>query len=454
MSSLLPWLLLDLLVLLVATVALARRLSFWHPVTTYLVFHAYSFSWRAWQLFDGAPPMYTENTAFDVIRADEIQRALLFADVALAAFVTAAYLAHRAFERRAHEPVVRRLINKGVVLGIAAVCLPVGFYVFLTSKSGGFSENFLTETSYFQVMAMWPIGCLGLLIYLQGFRWYLLLPTGLYLALVSVQGYHRFMLVLPLLFFAAYHLQSRRRRWPGLLLFVSAAGLFLVLPRLKYIGQAVQTGDFAEAAQLVGDSFRSTRGLEQTSANEQFLDQYAGALSMVDDYGKVYYGSTYLAIVTLPVPRSLWPAKPGLGDHTIEISTARRQYDREGRIITYIGESYLNFRHAGVVLIPFLLGYLLTAWCLRATSGPLHRFECYLYTVFSMAYIQLFRDGLLSIFVFTVVHNMPMLFAWVLHALPGFARRVVDPPPADPLAQEDLTLLPPPGLPPGPPRRP
>jgi hypothetical protein len=55
----------------------------------------------------------------------------------------------------------------------------------------------------------------------------------------------------------------------------------------------------------------------------------------------------------------------------------------------------------------------------------------------------LFRDGLLSIFVFTVVHNMPMLFAWILHALPGFARRVVDPPPAHPLAQEDLTLGPP-----------
>jgi hypothetical protein len=138
-----------------------------------------------------------------------------------------------------------------------------------------------------------------------------------------------------------------------------------------------------------------------------------------------------------------------LGDHTIEISTARRQYDREGRIITYIGESYLNFRYLGVLLVPGLLGFFLTQWCLRATSGPLHRFEGYLYTVFAMAYIQLFRDGLLSIFVFTVVHNMPMLFAWILHAIPGFAQRVIDPPPGHPLAQEDLTLGPPPGSAPG-----
>ena len=448
MTALLPYLVLDALVLIGAVVFLASRLSFWHPATTYLLFHAYSFSVRAWQLFDGASPMYAENGAFDVIRPEEFQRALLLADVALAVFVAAAYYAHRRFEQAAHEPIRRRLINRAAVLMVAGLCLPVGFFVFLTSKAGGVAANALTETNYYTVMGMWPIGCLGLLIYLRGFRWYLLLPTALYLGLVAVQGYHRFMLVLPLVFLASYYLQARRRRWPGLSILCGALLVFLVLPRLKSIGQAVQAGDFNEAVQLVGDSFRSTKGLEGSSS-EQFLDQYAGALTMADDYGKVYFGSTYLAIVTLPIPRSLWPAKPGLGDHTIEISTARRQYDREGRIITYLGESYLNFRYLGIVLLPALLGFFLTRWCLRATSGPLHRFDGYLYTVFAMAYVQLFRDGLLSIFVFTVVHNMPMLFAWILHALPGFAQRVVDPPPAHPLAQEDLTLGPPPGVAPG-----
>lgn len=447
MDSLLPCLLLDALLLVAVVFLLGSRLSFWHPATTYLLFHAYSFSARGWQLFDGASPMYADNAAFDVIRPEEFQRALLLADLALVAFAAAAYFAHRRFEQAAHQPVERRLLNGAAVLTIAVLCLPVGFYVFLTSKAGGVAANAFTETNYYQVMAMWPIGCLGLLIYLRGFRWYLLLPTALYLALVAVQGYHRFMLVLPLLFLASYYLQARRQRWPGPAILCGAVLVFLVLPRLKSIGQAVQTGDFGEAVQLVGDSFRSTKGLEGSSS-EQFLDQFAGALTMTDDYGKVYYGSTYLAIVTLPVPRSLWPAKPGLGDHTIEISTARRQYDREGRIITYIGESYLNFRYLGVLLVPGLLGFFLTRWCLRATSGPLHRFEGYLYTVFAMAYIQLFRDGLLSIFVFTVVHNMPMLFAWILHAIPGFAQRVIDPPPGHPLAQEDLALAPPPVGPP------
>ena len=167
MSALLPYLLLDALLLLGVAVLLGSRLSFWHPATTYLLFHAYSFTARAWQLYDGASPMYADNGAFDVIRPEEFQRALLFADLALVAFAAAVYLAHRRFERLAHEPIQRRRISKAIVLVVAAVCLPVGFYVFFASKSGGVAATAITETNYYQVVAMWPIGCLGLLIYLQ-----------------------------------------------------------------------------------------------------------------------------------------------------------------------------------------------------------------------------------------------------------------------------------------------
>jgi len=54
-----------------------------------------------------------------------------------------------------------------------------------------------------------------------------------------------------------------------------------------------------------------------------------------------------------------------------------------------------------------------------------------------MALVQTFRDGLLSIFVFTIVHNMPMLFAVVGHMIPGFAIKSLDRPAADPLACEE-----------------
>jgi hypothetical protein len=149
---------------------------------------------------------------------------------------------------------------------------------------------------------------------------------------------------------------------------------------------------------------------------------------MIDYYGKVYNGSTYLALVTLPIPRGLWPDKPGLADFLRDISTAERSYDKEGRIITYIGESYLNFRYWGVCLIPFALGFGLSYWCLVATTGPWLRLNRYIYAMAFMAFIQLFRDGVLSLFLFSVIQNMPALFILAAHLFLGRKLLVQDSP--------------------------
>jgi hypothetical protein len=362
---------------------------------------------------------------------------VLFADFALAAFIAGAWWAYKVFERRADLPLERRPISRGVVTLVCLVCLPVGFYVYFMIRGGTFADNAFTQTNYFQVMGMWPMGCLAMLIFTYGFRLILLIPTGIYLAMVATQGYHRHMLLLPLLFLTAYVLQRKRLRWPSLPILIAGIALLLVFPRLKMIGQALQYGDQQEAMRQFTEAFVSRESYEEAVSNEQFLDQFAGALTMVDDTAKTYWGSTYLAVVTLPVPRSVWREKPGLADHIQEVSTPRRQYNIEGRIITYIGEAYFNFRQAGVVIIPLLLAYVLTLWCLRATSGPMARFDRYLYCVFFMAFLQLYRDGLLSLVVFTVAHNLPMVFAWILHLIPGVAPKVLDRPPADPLALEE-----------------
>jgi hypothetical protein len=271
-----------------------------------------------------------------------------------------------------------------------------------------------------------------------GFRWYLLALAAFFLSAVALQGYHRFMLILPLLYFAALYLQTQRRRWPTIPILIGAFFIGLIFPRLKYIGQALQYGDTQEAIAQFSQAFvRDNKSYTEFGASEDFLDQFAGGLSLVDSNDRKFWGSTYLAIITLPVPRAWWPDKPGLADHLQEISTSGRQYNVEGRILTYLGESYLNFGYAGLILIPVMLGYLLTAACLHATTGPMLRLGRYLYLVFFMALVQTFRDGDLSIFVFTVVHNMPMLFTWILHMIPGFAFKSMDRPPADPMALEE-----------------
>ncbi len=425
------------MLLIVAGLLVVQRGAFWHPLTMYLLFHGYTVTWRAWQLVAGAPVMYAGQVGRDPIEPEELSRAVIFADLALVAFIVGAWWAYKLAEQRAAAPIERRPINRTVITLVSLVCLPVGFYVYFVIRGGSFTDNAFTQTNYFNVMGMWPMGCLAMLIFTYGFRLILLIPTGVYLAMVATQGYHRHMLLLPLLFFTAYLLQRKRLRWPSWPLLIAGFCLLLVFPRLKMIGQALQYGDQQEALRQVTEAFVTRDAYEEAVSNEQFLDQYAGALSMVDDVDKTYWGRTYLAVFTLPLPRVFWPEKPGLGDHIIEVSTPERPYNLEGRIITYIGEAYFNFRQVGVVFIPLLLSYFLTLWAMRSTTGPMARFDRYLYCVFFMAFLQLYRDGLLSLVVFTVCHNLPMVFAWILHAIPGVAPKVLDRPPADPLALED-----------------
>ena len=438
MDSLIPYFLVDVFVVIAVVVLMFRRMSFWHPLTIYLLFHLYSFSYRLFQILGGAPLMYTGQVNAEAITPEEIIRAMLWADAALLLFVAASWWAHQVFESKSDQPVERRVLNLNIAKAIGLLCLPLGAYFFYTVKTTGFVASIDSAAAgYIQVMSMWPIGVLGLLIFAFGFRWHLLLLTAFFLGAVAFQGYHRFMLILPLLYFAALYLQTQRRRWPGILLVVAALFVGLVFPRLKSIGASIQYGDYGNALAMVQESFGKKGNEYEVAATEDFLDQFAGGLSLIDGNDHKFWGSTYLAIVTLPVPRAWWPNKPGLADHLQEISTSGRRYDIEGRIMTYLGEAYANFGYAGLILIPALLGYLLTAACVRATTGPMLRLGRYLYLVFFMALIQTFRDGLLSIFVFTFVHNMPMLFTWILHSIPGFAVKSMDRPPADPMALEE-----------------
>jgi hypothetical protein len=437
-DSLLPYLIFDFLAVAGVIVLMFRRMSFWHPLTIYLLFHLYSFSYRALQIYGGAPVMYDGVANAEPVTFDELSRAMLWADVALILFAAGCQWAHVRFEAKAQRPVVRRVMNPRIARFLGLVCFPVGLYFFLAIKSGRMEVN-LDDASagYIQVISMWPIGALGLLVFVFGFRWYLLVLIAFFLGAVALQGYNRFMLVLPLLYFAAYYLQTSRRRWPTIPILIGAIFVAMLFPRLKYVGQALQNGDNEEAIAQVGQVFSFGSKDKADVLTEEFLDQYAAGLSLIDSNDRKFWGSTYLAIVTLPVPRAWWPNKPGLADHLQEISTSGRNYAQQGRILTYLGESYLNFGYAGLLLIPPLLGYWLTAYCTWATAGPLFRLSRYVYLVVFMVLVQTFRDGVLSIFVFTVVHNMPMLFAVILHKMPGFAVDSLDRPAADPLAGEE-----------------
>ena len=160
MDSLLLYLLLDIVVVATVIFLMFRRMAFWHPLTVYLFFHLYSFTYRAFKLTTGAAsPLYTGVPNTEVITAAELTRALLWADVGLVVFAVASWLAHGQFEAKAMRPTVRRVMSPNIAKFLGVLCLPAGFYVFTALKSGNLElEVGAAGTGYLQTVALWPIG--------------------------------------------------------------------------------------------------------------------------------------------------------------------------------------------------------------------------------------------------------------------------------------------------------
>ena len=76
-------------------------------------------------------------------------------------------------------------------------------------------------------------------------------------------------------------------------------------------------------------------------------------LARVPDDVDMLYGSSYLALLTLPVPRSVWPDKPGqVGGLVGDVFF----HSPAGTPPGPIGEAYWNFHIPGVIIVFFIFG--------------------------------------------------------------------------------------------------
>lgn len=411
MENLFPYLCVDIFVIAVSLIVMRKQLVFLHPFTMYLFFHIIVISARAWQLYYGSPPMYADNDNFENIRESEFIRAIWMADVALVFFCFFSWLGQ--FKLVPNKNQAKRKNELPLDISIARkvcyVCLPIGLVLFTLVKSG----IPLPDTSYFVAFAQWFICCLLILMFAKGFKPELVIPAMIYLSFVAIQGYHRTQLILPVIFLIGLAIINERRNWPSkpAVIFIIIGAL--IFPQLKFFGDAMTNEDYGKALDYLIHPFVQEQ-LKNKPSSIQFLDQYAGSLTMLDNKGEHYYGKTYLGMLTLPIPRFLWPEKPGLGDHIIEVSTQSRQYNLEGRIITYIGESYFNFGYFGIVIIPSLLAYALSRWFNILTKQNKKSLQLCFWLFIYSSLIQVFRDGLSSLVTFTIMINTPIFFIAIL----------------------------------------
>jgi hypothetical protein len=414
----------DVLVWISCTAALLAfvRPSITHPGTTYLAFHGWFISGRAVAILSGATLLFSWRGATPV-SFGEVSRAVLLADLALVTMTCGWVLAaRRAASLDTQSPVFNpRMLNLGIVRGVASVAIPLGcIAMLLWSAVPGLPHH---EVAGEWAMSNWTViaqtwAGLGLLvlIYWYGFKLGLLIPLAAYLGLAIYQGNFRFRLLIPLILLAQIYFDRRERRWPtltGVALLLSCSLLFFPLKR---IGQQLQTGeDLREIWQStrveIGDAFRGDH------ADEMILDEFASSLTLADQHGNSYWGGTYVGLLTVAIPRQWWPEKPGLADFEKEISTLSRPMAANGMVVTMVGEFYLNFSYVGVVVLCFVVAYL-SGLCFHAAyRRGYFTLGHFTYLLIACNFIQVFRDGLISLFVFPIINMMPVAAIVVLHLI-------------------------------------
>ena len=392
-----------------------------HPAVPYIVFHVHTVTTRLAGLLNGAPTLYADTIyGFEPVLAEEIVRAALYADIAFLA-VTTVWIVVKLppggvkpaqssimLEARLLRPVLFFSFCLGVVgLRLVTKVPGIDYYDWDPASAWNSSSYILMLPSWFGLAVLGHI-------YFYGFKKWTSLLLAFYLVLMALQGGLRFRFIIGLLLAVQIWVEHRHRRWPTRPMFVALAASALLFFPMKDAGYLIlYGGTFEEVSDTVTDSV--TEVAAGSAGDQMFLDEYASGLTLLDLQGKKYYGSIYLPLLTLPVPRYFWPDKPVLAGFVTDISSRSRPMATSGMIVTYLGEAYANFGLAGILIVPPILALFLVIFYRHAYLAPPGSVMRFSYILLAVNLIQVFRDGLVSIVVFTFVNMMPLVVIILLH---------------------------------------
>jgi hypothetical protein len=378
----------------------------------------------------GSPTLFTGWGGVGLpVSEEEIVWATNLADLALVS-MTAAWIKVAADDRRKYGiPTGNTLpdpngamLSERVIWIVGAIAAPIGlvglFYFGNTPTIGTYGVYKVdlgdwNSSSWTMITQSWAGLVLLSLIYYYGFRKVFVVPMCTYLLIMAVQGFNRFRVVVPLLYLLLVWLSRKGKKWPPLWMVGAALAVSLVFFPLKTIGHMVQKGEpVSDIVEVTSNMISDVTGGH--SEDQMVLDEFASTVSLVDDSHRYYYGTLYYPLFTLIVPRQWWPDKPPLNWYQHEISNPSRPMSRVGMVATLHGESYANLGILGIIIIGYGFAYCL-GWfyfaALRKSYFSVYRFT---YVMVACNLIQVFRDGLISLVVFTLVNMAPLVAIAVL----------------------------------------
>jgi hypothetical protein len=420
----------DVATLLVSSSLLVRfaKLRHSHPAVIYLIFHVLVFTTRLISIYAGSPTLFSEwgftsARSTDPVTHVEIARAMIIADVALL-IMTGGWISASVRDQAKFGPLPKPRHEKPGKLSITvfkwviAVALPIGIVGFLMlSRIPGVDTmeftSALPRTGWIGITQTWLGLCLIALIYLYGFRWYYLLPLGFYLMIQMLQGFHRLRFILPVILLSMLFLDAKNKKWPSLRIVLVLAVVGALFTPMKKMGKMYQAG--VPVGQIIEYTFENMgKDLDKNA----FLDEYAAALTLLDQHGRWYFGREWFYTLTiLWIPRPLWPDKPHMGGFIKEIATPTRPMGEMGMIVTFLGDAYAHFRYFGVILVPLFFSYWTGRFYFAAYRRRYHSITRFAYLLVCCNLIQIYRDGLIGFVFLIAVYMMPLFFIVVAHSL-------------------------------------
>lgn len=412
-------------------------MRFLHPATVLFLFHFLIVTLRLFTLSAGAPLLFDDpfwhRVGFSRVTMEELNRAAFLADLGLFTSTLGFIMAddkHKRWKKvndgnqQSQESTPNLLIDKRLVITILIPTFILGIAGLFTNSyipgvQGRVVENLAIgewqTSSWVSITQTWVGITIMTLIFIYGFRRSLVVFVSFYFIFQLYQGYHRFRIILPFILLMNVYLLQKQLRWPPRWMVFAGIIIMLLFFPAKRIGDMMQQG--VPTSEMITEITEYLINLPTNSSSDLlFLDQFAMSLSLTDN-SRFYYGSTYLPVLVLPVPRPLWPEKPELAFFLKEIQTPDRPIGVLGMIMTYYGESYLNFGIVGIIVVPYLLAYWLGRFFYAVKYKPSDSISLLIYIITISSLVQVYRDGLTSLVLFVVMNNIPIIIIAVAHLL-------------------------------------
>lgn len=410
----------DITVLSVSTWLLFQygKISIYHPATTYLIFHLFAFTTRLLFLANGAAYFLGgQIDYFTEIENYEIVKAALLADLGFISMTTA-WLSESNRKIAIVPPKSVLIMDENSLKLVLFITVPLGIWgIFSQLYIPGIGKAQLdfgawSESSYVQNTQNLLILSYLLIIFKYGFQRYSLVIICICLFILSFQGQHRYRVLVPCLFLLFLYLHQQQKRWlsPRFIIFI-LIGILVFLP-MKYVGKLIQRGASKEELIEFASEYRESLGIG-ANADFSFLDMYASTITLIDQHDKYYYGTTYLNLLLMPIPRPFWESKPSLVQWISDVSTPSRNLKELGAIPTIYGEAYVNFGYLGIMFIPFLFAKYSARWYFSILHTHPQSANLYLYLYFAAIMVQVYRDGLNAIIIFLSAYNIPGFFIYI-----------------------------------------